>query len=113
MSFFDFSDDEEEEQEEVTVARAGSSASNYVKHLRKKALSLRIATSKMAQGPVKMSSLHVSPKEARTLSGWHYRSSSMDRVSSLATSDDASGLEGQLMAEAAQSAKARRVLGLK
>lgn len=108
-SFFDFSDDEEEPQEEVTVARPESSASNYVKHLRKKALSLRIATSKKTQARVKTMSF-----DGPALSTWLFRSSSLARRMSMVSmvSEEEIALENELMAGAANSAKARRVLGL-
>lgn len=111
-SFFDFSDHEEEEQEEVTVARAESSASNYVKHLRKKALSLRIATSRKSQARVQTMSV-----EAPALSTWLFRSSALGRRTSTvsvgaSTCGDELALENELMAGAANSAKARRLLGL-
>lgn len=109
-SFFDFSDDEGEEQEEVSVARAESSASNYVKHLRKKALSLRIATSRKSQARVRTVSL-----ETPALSTWLFRSSALARLSSTVSvgeDDEELALENELMSGAANSAKARRLLGL-
>lgn len=110
-SFFDFSDDEGEEGEEVTVARAESSASNYVKQLRKKALSLRMSTSKKAQVPVRTISM-APPKTSPALPTWLFRSSTTDRTSVLSLDKDIV-LENQLMAHAAASAKAKRVLGVR
>jgi hypothetical protein len=115
ISFFDFSDDEKEEElqgEEVTVARAESSASSYVEHLRKTALSLRITTSKIAQARVRTFSLPM--RDGPALSTWLHpsQSSSVDRSSMLAFEHDIA-LENGLMVGAAVSAKAKRVLGLK
>lgn len=110
-SFFDFSDDEGEEGEEVTVARAESSASNYVKQLRKKALSLRMSTSKKAQVPVRTISM-APPRTGPALPTWLFRSSTIDCTSVLSLDNDIV-LENQLMAHAAASAKAKRVLGLR
>jgi hypothetical protein len=106
FSFFDFSDDEGE-RAEVTVARPESSASNYVKHLRRKALSLRMPTSKKAQVPVRI--LSVPSKDGPA---WFFRSLSTSRTSMLSVDSD-TVLENELMAGAAASAKAKRVLGLR
>jgi hypothetical protein len=106
FSFFDFSDDEGEEAE-VTVARPESSASNYVKHLRRKALSLRMPTSKKAQVPVRILSV-----PSRDGPAWFFRSLSTGRTSMLSVHSDIV-MENELMAGAAASAKAKRVLGLR
>jgi hypothetical protein len=106
FSFFDFSDDEEEGAE-VTVARPESSASNYVKHLRRKALSLRMPTSKKSQIPVRILSV-----PSRDGPAWFFRSLSTSRSSMLSVDSDIV-MENELMAGAAASAKAKRVLGLR
>jgi hypothetical protein len=109
FSFFDFSDSDEE-GEEVTVARPESSASNYVKHLRRKALSLRMPTSRKSQVPLRI--LSVPSKDGPGLSTRFFRSTSTDRSSMLSVGNDI-GMENELMAGAAASAKAKRVLGLR
>ena len=115
--FFEFSDGEEEEkgkEEEVTVARPQSSGSSYVKHLRQKALSIRVATSKLARFRVKTTSLPA--KDGPTLSGWLSRRSSVDLDRNPAPTMDYDPweckLDNELMFGAAASAKAKRVLGL-
>ena len=115
--FFEFSDAEEEEkgkEEEVTVARPHSSGSSYVKHLRQKALSLRIATSKLARVRVKTMSLP--PKDGPpSRSTWLSRRSSADVDRNPTSTMDLDPweckLDNDLMFGAAASAKAKRVLG--
>jgi hypothetical protein len=116
-NFFEFSDGEEEEdgkEEEVTVARPESSGSSYVKHLRQKALSLRIATSKLARVRVKTMSLP--PKDGPpSRSTWLSRRSSADVDRNPTSTMDLDPweckLDNDLMFGAAASAKAKRVLG--
>lgn len=117
VSFFDFSDDEEEptgdKSGDSASTRSQSSKSKYLKagrQLRKKALSLRIPTSKPSQSQTKAWSMP--GREAPAFSAWMFRSSLLDPASSSPASE-CTGLEGQLMAGAAESAKAGRVLGLK
>ena len=104
-SFFDFSDDEEE-VEEVSAVRRDSSASSYVRQLRKAALSFRMATSRKAPRQAKTLSAPTTA-DVSALSAWLLRSSLVGRVSSSPTSEEMES-EGQLMADAAESAKARR-----
>jgi hypothetical protein len=115
--FFEFSDGEEEEkgkEEEVTVARPQSSGSSYVKHLRQKALSIRIATSKLARIRVKTMSLPA--KDGPALPTWLSRRSSADVDRNPRATMDYDPweckLDNELMFGAAASAKAKRVLGL-
>ena len=116
--FFEFSDAEEEEtanDEEVTVARPHSSGSSYVKHLRQKALSIRIATSKLARIRVRTTSLPA--KDGPALPSWlSRRSSSVDvdrnQLSTMEYDPWECKLDNELMFGAAASAKAKRVLGL-
>ena len=116
--FFEFSDAEEEEkgkEEEVTVARPHSSGSSYVKHLRQKALSIRIATSKLARIRVRTTSLPA--KDGPALPSWlSRRSSSVDvdrnELSTMEYDPWECKLDNELMFGAAASAKAKRVLGL-
>lgn len=116
--FFEFSDAEEEDNgkdEEVTVARPHSSGSSYVKHLRQKALSIRIATSKLARIRVRTTSLPA--KDRPTLPAWlSRRSSSVDvdrnQLSTMEYDPWECKLDNELMLGAAASAKAKRVLGL-
>ena len=116
--FFEFSDAEEEEtasDEEVTVARPHSSGSSYVKHLRQKALSIRIATSKLARIRVRTTSLPA--KDGPALPSWlSRRSSSVDvdrnELSTMEYDPWECKLDNELMFGAAASAKAKRVLGL-
>ena len=115
-NFFEFSDGEEEEndkEEEVTVARPESSGSSYVKHLRQKALSLRIATSKLARVRVKTMSLPA--KDGPSRSTWLSRRSSVDVDRNSTSTMDLDPweckLDNDLMFGAAASAKAKRVLG--
>ena len=110
--FFEFSDAEEEEkgdEEEVTVARPQSSGSSYVKHLRQKALSIRIATSKLARIRTRTTSL-TSSKDGST---WLSRRSSVDtdRNPTMEYDPWECKLDNDLMFGAAASAKAKRVLG--
>ena len=113
MSFFDFSDSEEEKRKEVTAARRESSASSYVRQLRQKALSLRLATSKLARTRVR--SMSLPSRDGPALSTWLFRRSSVhvDRISTSSTDylEDLE-LDNELMLGAAASAKAKRVLGL-
>ena len=113
ISFFDFSDSEEEKRKEVTAARRESSASSYVKQLRQKALSLRLATSKLARTRVR--SMSLPSRDGPALSTWLFRRSSVhvDRISTSSTDylEDLE-LDNELMLGAAASAKAKRVLGL-
>jgi len=121
-SFFEFSDSDEEKKKEeevavavaVTVARSQSSASSYVRQLRNKALSLRLATSKMARERVRSMSLPSGP-DGPARSTWFFRRSSIhvDRIPT-STTDYLGDLElsNELMLGAAASAKAKRVLGL-
>ncbi|KAM0715386.1 hypothetical protein Q7P37_008884 [Cladosporium fusiforme] len=121
LSFFEISDSEEEgedgEREESvgnTTARPKSHASKCLRagrQLGKKALSLRITTSpKTSESHKKASSMPSS--EVPSLSAWLFRSSLLDRIST-SPKFPGEGLEGELMAGAAESAKARRVLGLR
>lgn len=120
VSFFDLSDNDEDENSKEDDSEGSGharvkpySTSKCLKagrQLRKKAFSLRIATSpKATQTHAKASSMPSSDVPA--LSAWLFRSSLLDRISTSPTSPEA-GLEGQLMAGAAKSAKARRILGL-
>jgi hypothetical protein len=108
-SFFDFSDDEEE-MESQSVMRRDSSASSYVRHLRKAALSFRMATSKRA--PKQQAKRLSTPTTAdvSALHSWLLRASLVGRNSNSPTSEEMES-EGQLMADAAESAKARRTSG--
>ena len=112
--YFDISDSEAEKEEEVTVARPESSGSSYVKQLRQRAWSLRIATSKLARFRVSTTSL--SPKDGSMLSTWLSRRSSVDVDRIPAPTADYEPweceLDNELMFGAAASAKAKRVLGL-
>lgn len=122
VSFFDLSDDEDEDtggKEDDSDSSGGARAKSYSaskclkagRQLGKKALSLRIATSpKTTPTHAKASSMPANDVPA--LSAWLFRSSLLDRISTSPT-NPGTGLEGQLMAGAAESAKARRVLGLK
>jgi hypothetical protein len=110
-SFFEFSDDDEEEMESHSAMRRDSSASSYVRHLRKAALSFRMATSRRAPKQTKTLSTPTTA-DASALSTWLLRASLVGRNSSSATSEDME-MEGQLMADAAESAKARRVSGMR
>jgi hypothetical protein len=108
-SFFDFSDDEEE-MESQSAMRRDSSASSYVRHLRKAALSFRMATSRRA--PKQQAKRLSTPTTAdvSALHSWLHRASLVGRNSNSPTSEEMES-EGQLMADAAESAKARRVSG--
>jgi hypothetical protein len=115
--FFDFSDGEDEEkgkEEEVTVARPQSSGSSYVKHLRQKALSIRIATSKLAR--IRMRTTSLPPRDGPALPTWLSRRSSADVHHNPRSTMDYDPweykLDDELMFGAAASAKAKRVLGL-
>lgn len=110
VSFFDFSDDEQEEQKEVTVALS-ESASSYVNNLRKKAMSLRMATSKMSHARVK--TMCMPARDGPALSTRLFRRSltNLNRMS-LSSVDYDLGMENELMLGAAASAKAKRILGL-
>ncbi|KAM0711523.1 hypothetical protein Q7P35_000889 [Cladosporium inversicolor] len=117
--FFEFSDAEEEgkgKEEEVTVARPQSSGSNYVKHLRQKALSLRIATSKLARFRVRTTSLPA--QDGPALPSWlslsRRSSADVDRnpASTMEYDPWECKLDNELMFGAAASAKAKRVLGM-
>jgi len=118
MCSFEFSDAEEEEkgkEEEVTVARPHSSGSSYVKHLRQKALSIRIATSKLARIRVRTTSLPA--KGGPASPSWLSRRSSSvdvdrDQLSTMEYDPWECKLDNELMFGAAASAKAKRVLGL-
>ena len=115
--FFEFSDNEEEQNgkvEEVTVARPQSSGSGYVKHLRQKALSIRIATSKLARFRVRTTSLPA--RDGPVLPTWLTRRASADvdrvPVSTMDYDPWECKLDNELMFGAVASAKAKRVLGL-
>lgn len=110
-SCFEFSDDEEEVQSESSTTRRESSASSYVRHLRKAALSFRMATSRRAPRQAKTLSTPTTA-EVSALSTWLLRASLAGRVSSSPTSEEMES-EGQLMSDAAESAKARRVSGIR
>ena len=109
-SFFEFSDDEEE-MESHSAMRRDSSASSYVRHLRKAALSFRMATSRRAPKQTKTLSTPATA-DVSALSTWLLRASLVGRNSSSPTSEEME-MEGQLMADAAESAKARRVSGMR
>jgi hypothetical protein len=112
-SFFEFSDDDEEEMESHSAMRRDSSASSYVRHLRKAALSFRMATSRRAPKHTKTLSTPTTA-DVSALSTWLLRASLVGRNSSSATSEEREmEMEGQLMADAAESAKARRVSGMR
>jgi len=109
-SFFEFSDDEEE-VESQSAMRRDSSASSYVRHLRKAALSFRMATCRRAPKQAKTLSTPTAA-DVSALSTWLLRASMVGRNSSLPTSEEMD-MEEQLMADAAESAKARRVSGMR
>jgi hypothetical protein len=108
-SFFDFSDDEEE-TESQSAMRRDSSASSYVRHLRKAALSFRMATSRRAPKQQAKTLSTPTTADVSALSAWLLRASLVGRNSSSPTSEEMES-EGQLMVDAAESAKARRVSG--
>jgi hypothetical protein len=112
-SFFEFSDDDEAEMESQSQSamRRDSSASSYVRHLRKAALSFRMATSRRAPRQTKTLSTPTTA-DVSALSTWLLRASLVGRNSSSLTSEERE-MEGQLMADAAESAKARRVSGMR
>lgn len=114
MSFFDFSDEDENDKNKPGLARSGSSGSKYVEHLRKKAKSIRIVTSKITHPQTRAPSVSSVAGDSPAFSAWLHRASQHDRASSISSmSPSLDGMDNQLMAGAAQSAKAKRVLGLK
>ena len=107
-SFFEFSD--EEEMESQSAMRRDSSASSYVRHLRKAALSFRMATSRRAPKQQAKTLSTPTTADVSALSAWLLRASLVGRNSNSPTSEEMES-EGQLMVDAAESAKARRVSG--
>lgn len=110
VSFFDFSDDESEDSDgsDRLSARFGSPANKCIqagRQLRKKALSFRISTTK-----ANLKTASVPSRDVPALAAWLFRPSLLDRVSTSPVSDG-TGLEGRLMAGAAENARARRVSG--
>jgi len=110
-SFFEFSDDEEE-MATVSAARRDSSASGYVRHLRKAALSFRLAASRRAAPKQAKMSSAPTTAEVSAVSAWLLRASLVGRIASSPASEEMEP-EGQLMADAAESAKARRTPGMR